>query len=41
MIMIEKSPNQTLERNDHDLSFGGGFRECFSIEFSLVVMAHF
>ena len=34
-------PNQTLERNDHELSFGGGFRECCSRLLSLVVMAHF
>jgi hypothetical protein len=38
--MKTTEPNQTPERNDHELSFGDGFRECFSRLFSLVVVAH-
>jgi len=34
-------PNQAPERNDHELSFFDGFSGCFSIVFSLVVMAQF
>ena len=34
------SPNQALERNDHEPSFFDGFGGCDSRLFSLVVVAH-
>lgn len=41
MNAMKPEPNQALERNDHELSFGDAFRECFLHMFSHVVMAHF
>jgi hypothetical protein len=35
----KSEPNKSPERNDHEPSFGDGFRECFSRLFSLVVVA--